>query len=286
MSIRLKLITGITVAVFAAIVGVGAYGYYSGQLGISADELDKKAQELKLPSSQNGVSVSIDDYVNQAAPGQTINIHAKINVPGGYKFNIENNGYFSVYVSEDSYSGYGYFGFSPTYGSKFVFPANLTEFTVPYTVKYQNSQTLYSSIYLSGRLVAQTGGGYGYGYGGGLISLFASHYTTISTGTITTPVLISAQPSSGATGVLTSIAPSAAFNQSLNPTLTNFVLTNSSNGQTVLGTVSYSDNSKTVKFTPKKKLDKNKTYNAKITWRNSAGASSMTIADWSFTTQK
>jgi hypothetical protein len=94
------------------------------------------------------------------------------------------------------------------------------------------------------------------------------------------PAIIQVQPFPGATGVPTSVRPSASFDEIVSSgtlTLTDPL------GRAVKGAVSCNSPCTTVVFTPNSRLKANTTYTARASGSNSAGSGSYT---WGFTTSR
>ena len=99
-----------------------------------------------------------------------------------------------------------------------------------------------------------------------------------------TPAVTSETPASGATNVAVSTAPTATFNEAVQPSTISFTLENSS-GSSVAGSVSYNSTTNVTTFTPTSALADNTTYTATVSGAESTSGVSMTAPfSWSFTT--
>ena len=100
----------------------------------------------------------------------------------------------------------------------------------------------------------------------------------------TLPSVTSETPASGATNVAVSTAPTATFNEAVQPSTISFTL-KSSSGSSVAGSVSYNSTTNVTTFTPASALANNTTYTATISGAQSTSGVSMTAPfSWSFTT--
>jgi hypothetical protein len=100
----------------------------------------------------------------------------------------------------------------------------------------------------------------------------------------TPPSVVSQTPAPGATNVLTVTAPTATFSESVQSSSISFVLKDPANN-TVPGTVSYNDSTRTATFTPAGSLNASTTYTATVSNARDLAGNVMTApATWSFTT--
>src|SRR5262249_57382997 len=91
-------------------------------------------------------------------------------------------------------------------------------------------------------------------------------------------------PSSGATGVSASVAPSATFSQAVVPSTLSFTLQDSS-GNAVAGAVSFNAGNTVATFTPTNPLAGSTTYTATVSGaQNTSGTPMSSPFTWSFTT--
>ncbi|MGY3565803.1 N,N-dimethylformamidase beta subunit family domain-containing protein, partial [Sinomonas sp. RB5] len=98
------------------------------------------------------------------------------------------------------------------------------------------------------------------------------------------PAVTSTSPSSGATGVGVTVAPSATFNQAVTPSSVTFTLKDSSNN-TIAGTSAFNSANTVATFTPSSALAYSTTYTATVSGAtNSTGQTMASPYSWSFTT--
>ncbi len=101
--------------------------------------------------------------------------------------------------------------------------------------------------------------------------------TTPPTVTVTTPL-------AGATGVATSVTPSATFSEAVQAATVNFTLKDPTN-TAVIGTTSYSSGTNVATFTPNAPLANNTVYTASVTGAKDVAGNTMAgTTTWSFTT--
>ena len=102
------------------------------------------------------------------------------------------------------------------------------------------------------------------------------------------PAVSSVTPSSGATGVAVSAAPTATFSQPVTPSTVSFTMTDSgadSSGNSVAGTVSFNSADTVATFTPSSPLAGSDTYTATVSGAQNASGTAMSGPySWSFTT--
>jgi Domain of unknown function (DUF4082)/Bacterial Ig-like domain/Fibronectin type III domain/Bacterial Ig domain len=100
----------------------------------------------------------------------------------------------------------------------------------------------------------------------------------------TPPAVTGVTPSSGATGVAVSIAPTATFNQAVVPNTVSFTLKDSG-GTTVPGSVTFNGANTVATFTPTNSLAASTAYTATVSGaRNSSGTPMSSPFSWTFTT--
>ena len=111
-----------------------------------------------------------------------------------------------------------------------------------------------------------------------------------SGGTNTTPTVIATSPANGTTGVATTTAVTATFNEAMNPPTisTNFTLTGPNN-TSVPGSVAYNSTTNTATFTPTSPLANATTYTTTIVGgtggvKDTSGNAMAANYTWSFTT--
>ena len=98
------------------------------------------------------------------------------------------------------------------------------------------------------------------------------------------PTVTSVTPSSGATGVSVSVAPTATFSQAVVPNTVSFTLQDSG-GNAVAGAVSFNAGNTVATFTPTSSLASSTTYTATVSGaQNSSGTPMSSPFIWSFTT--
>ena len=98
------------------------------------------------------------------------------------------------------------------------------------------------------------------------------------------PTVTSVTPSSGATGVSVSVAPTATFSQAVVPNTVSFTLQDSS-GNPVAGSVSFNSGNTVATFTPTNSLASSTTYTATVSGaQNSSGTPMSSPFIWNFTT--
>ena len=98
------------------------------------------------------------------------------------------------------------------------------------------------------------------------------------------PAVTSVTPSSGATGVAVSVAPSATFSQAVTPGTVLFTVKDSA-GNSVAGTVGLSSGNTVATFTPSSSLAASVTYTATVSGaQNASGMPMSGPYSWSFTT--
>ena len=98
------------------------------------------------------------------------------------------------------------------------------------------------------------------------------------------PTVTSVTPSSGATGVAASVAPSAAFSQAVTPSTVLFTVKDSG-GNSVAGSVSFNGADTVATFTPTSSLAASTTYTATVLGAQNASGTPMSGPySWSFTT--
>ena len=114
----------------------------------------------------------------------------------------------------------------------------------------------------------------------------ASPFSWSFTITATVPTVTSQSPAAGATGVASTTAVTATFNESVlgsSITTSNFVLKDP-NGNTIAATVGYSDSNYTATLTPSAPLAASTTYTATISGvQDAAGNVMASPFSWSFT---
>jgi hypothetical protein len=153
----------------------------------------------------------------------------------------------------------------------------------------QTSNGLASAV-TNGPLTALANGGvYAYGADAFPSSTFnASNYWvdavfSQSAGT-TPPTVTSVTPSSGATGVPVSVAPTATFSQAVVPNTVSFTVT-ASGGNPVAGSVSFNTGNTVATFTPTSSLAASTAYTATVSGaQNSSGTPMSSPFSWTFTT--
>jgi hypothetical protein len=167
-----------------------------------------------------------------------------------------------------------------------------------YVVSYHTNTGHYAattnglaSAVTNGPLTALASGGV-YAYGSGNVfpsnSFNASNYWvdvvySQSAGNAP-PVVTAVTPSSGATGVAASVAPTATFSQAVVPNTVTFTLKDAG-GSNVPGTVSFNAGNTTATFTPSSALAGSTTYTATVSGaQNSSGTPMSGPFSWSFTT--
>jgi hypothetical protein len=98
------------------------------------------------------------------------------------------------------------------------------------------------------------------------------------------PTVTSVTPSSGATGVSASVAPTATFSQAVVPSTVSFTLQDSS-GNAVAGSVSFNGGNTVATFTPTNPLAASTTYTATVSGaQNASGTPMSSPFTWNFTT--
>ena len=98
------------------------------------------------------------------------------------------------------------------------------------------------------------------------------------------PAVTSVTPSSGATGVAVSVAPSATFSQPVTPGTVSFTVKDSG-GNSVAGTVGFNGADTVATFTPTSSLAASTTYTATVSGAQNASGTPMSGPySWSFTT--
>ena len=98
------------------------------------------------------------------------------------------------------------------------------------------------------------------------------------------PAVTSVTPSSGATGVAVSVAPTATFSQAVTPGTVSFTVKDSG-GNSVAGTVSFNSADTVATFTPSSSLAGSTTYTATVSGAQNASGTPMSGPfSWSFTT--
>jgi methionine-rich copper-binding protein CopC len=108
-------------------------------------------------------------------------------------------------------------------------------------------------------------------------------FTTVVPDT-TPPNITSQAPAPGATGVSTGTTVTATFSESVQPGTISFVLKDAANNS-IPGTVSYNDPSRTATFTPSAALNPSTTYTATVSGAQDLAGNPMTApVSWSFTT--
>jgi hypothetical protein len=179
----------------------------------------------------------------------------------------------------------------------FSTPVSITAGTA-YVVSYHTNVGHYaftgnglSSAVTNGPLTALAGGGV-YSYDGANSfpsnSFNASNYWvdvvySPSSGS-TPPTVTTVTPSSGATGVAVSVAPTATFSQAVVPSTVSFSLKTSS-GTSVPGTVGFNAGNTVATFTPTGSLAAGTTYTATVSGaQNTSGQAMSDSFTWSFTT--
>ena len=100
---------------------------------------------------------------------------------------------------------------------------------------------------------------------------------------VTPPTVTSQTPAPGATGVTTSVAPTATFSKAVTSSSIVFTLKNAA-GANVAGTVSYATGTNTATFTPGAALASGTTYTASVTATDTTGVGMTQPATWTFTT--
>ncbi len=148
-----------------------------------------------------------------------------------------------------------------------------------------------ASAVTNGPLTALAGGGV-YAYGSSNTfptnSYLASNYWvdvvfSQSAGD-TPPAVTGVTPSSGATGVAVSVAPSATFSQPVTPSTVSFTVKDSG-GNSVAGSVSFNGADTVATFTPASSLAASTTYTATVSGAQNASGTPMSGPySWSFTT--
>ena len=148
-----------------------------------------------------------------------------------------------------------------------------------------------ASAVTNGPLTALASGGvYAYGSGNAFPSstFNASNYWVdvvySQTAGATPPTVTTVTPSSGATGVPVSVAPTATFSQAVVPSTVSFTLKDSG-GNTVPGSVSFNGANTVATFTPTTSLAASTGYTATVSGaQNSSGVAMSSPFSWSFTT--
>ncbi|WP_430296043.1 DUF4082 domain-containing protein [Sinomonas sp. B1-1] len=97
------------------------------------------------------------------------------------------------------------------------------------------------------------------------------------------PAVSSTTPTSNATGVAVSTAPTATFNQAVTASSVTFTLKDAT-GTPISGTVSYSAATTTATFTPSVSLANNMQYTATVSGATNSTGQTMSPYSWSFTT--
>ena len=98
------------------------------------------------------------------------------------------------------------------------------------------------------------------------------------------PTVTTVTPSSGATGVAVSVAPTATFSQAVTPSTVSFTVKDSG-GNAVAGAVSFNAADTVATFTPTNSLAGSTTYTATVSGAQNASGTPMSSPDsWSFTT--
>jgi hypothetical protein len=98
------------------------------------------------------------------------------------------------------------------------------------------------------------------------------------------PTVTSVTPSSGATGVAASVAPTATFSQAVTPSTASFTVVDSG-GNSVAGSVSFNAADTVATFTPTNPLASSVTYTATVSGaQNASGTAMSSPYSWSFTT--
>ena len=104
-----------------------------------------------------------------------------------------------------------------------------------------------------------------------------------SDSSVVPPVVTSQTPASGATGVATTVKPTATFSKAVTPSSIAFTLQNAT-GSNVAGVVSYASGTNTATFTPSAALAGGTTYTASVTATDTTGVAMTAPATWAFTT--
>ena len=156
---------------------------------------------------------------------------------------------------------------------------------------YAATQEGLASAVTNGPLTALVGGGvYAYGSSNAFPSSTynATNYWVdvvySQTAGATPPAVTSVVPSSGATGVAVSVAPSATFSQPVTPSTVSFTMVDSG-GTSVAGSVSFNAADTVATFTPAGSLAGSTAYTATVSGAQNASGTPMSSAySWSFTT--
>ena len=159
------------------------------------------------------------------------------------------------------------------------------------TGHYAATNSGLASALTNGPLTALAGGGvYSYGSSNAFPSnaYQSSNYWVdvvySQTAAATPPTVLSVTPTSGATGVASSVAPTATFSQAVVPSTVTFTLKDSG-GNTVGGSVSFNGTDTVATFTPTSALTASTTYTATVSGaQNSSGTAMSSPSTWSFTT--
>ena len=156
---------------------------------------------------------------------------------------------------------------------------------------YAATQNGLASAVTNGPLTALAGGGV-YAYGSSntfpTSAYLASNYWVdvvySPASGVTPPAVTSVTPSSGATGVAVSVAPSATFSQPVTPSTVSFTV-QGSGGNAVAGAVSFNAADTVATFTPTSSLAGDTTYTATVSGaQNASGTPMSSPYSWSFTT--
>ena len=156
---------------------------------------------------------------------------------------------------------------------------------------YAATQNGLASAVTNGPLTALAGGGV-YAYGSSntfpTSTYLASNYWVdvvySPTSGATPPTVTTVTPSSGATGVAVSVAPSATFSQPVTPSTVSFTVKDSG-GNSVTGTVGFNGADTVATFTPNNPLAGSTTYTATVSGaQNATGTPMSSPSSWSFTT--
>ncbi len=149
-----------------------------------------------------------------------------------------------------------------------------------------------ASAVTNGPLTALASGGvYAYGSGNAFpsSSFNASNYWVdvvySQTAGSTPPTVSGVTPTSGATGVAVSVAPTVTFNQAVVPSTVSFTMKTTSGGTNVPGTVSFNGGNTVATFTPTTSLTASTGYTATVSGaQNASGQAMSNPSTWSFTT--
>jgi hypothetical protein len=159
------------------------------------------------------------------------------------------------------------------------------------TGHYAQTSSGLASAVTNGPLTALASGGvYAYGSGNAFPSntFQSSNYWVdvvySQTAGSTPPSVTTVTPSNGATGVATSVTPTATFNQAVTPSTVSFTVKDSG-GNTVAGSVSFNNGNTVATFTPSSALAASTGYTATVSGaQNTSGVAMSGPFSWSFTT--